>query len=231
MSPRPISSTDSSRQDAFSHSHSSLPQLGDLHGGRYPPSPAVSNLVPPECPPSFSQGKPRFLLCPFLCRDPQGCPGPLQGSPSLAPSGSIRPEVQLGPGQAPEAELGLGGGTFPFRTGCLPSGCYLPLGNKTAEAGRPGGQGQAARARDAGPVCPCSVPAAGTTHPPHWPPPPTPGAELGSKFSPQGSRLTSNQGSQAPSEPFLRARGRWDWVDSGVLVGPLELGWWSHDLR
>lgn len=126
MSPRPISSTDSSRLDAFSHSHSSLPQLGDLHGGRYPPSPAVSNLVPPECPPSFSQGKPRFLLCPFLCRDPQGCPGPLQGNPSLAPSGSIRPEVQLGPGQAPEAELGLGGVHSPSEQAASPQGVISP---------------------------------------------------------------------------------------------------------
>ena len=52
---------------------------------------------------------------------------------------------------------------FPFRTGCLPLGLYLPVGNKTAEAGRPGGQGQGAQgawAWDAG----RSVPASGTIH-------------------------------------------------------------------
>lgn len=69
-----------------------------------------------------------------------------------------------------------------------------------------------------------SVPAAGTIHLSLQPPLPTPGAELGSRFSPQSSRQTSNQGSQALSTPFLRVgelcgglypQGIWDSRDSG----------------
>lgn len=68
-----------------------------------------------------------------------------------------------------------------------------------------------------------SVPAAGTSHPSLQPPPPTPGAELRSKFSPQGSGLTSSQGSQALSIPFLRV-GELGWAAWPKELGLVRLG-------
>lgn len=204
MSPRPISSTEHSLQARRPQSFLlSLAQAQDLHGGKCPASPAFSNIVPLKCPPPSGQGKLLFPLHPFLCGDPQDSPWPLQGNPSLAPSGSIRPEMQLGPGLAPGAELGeVGGEYIPLQNKLPPPRVLSPLGNKTAEAGRPGGQGQVAWARDAGPFCPCR------RHHPPLPstPPATSGAEPGSKFSPHDSRLDSYQGSPALSVPFLRVR-------------------------
>lgn len=84
-----------------------------------------------------------------------------------------------------------------------------------------------------------SLPQALST-PPSKPPPTTPGAELGSQFSPQGSRMTSNQGSQALSIPFLRVgglvgsyfpKGAGIGQNQGVPVGSLELGLGSHGLK
>lgn len=46
-----------------------------------------------------------------------------------------------------------------------------------------------------------SVPAAGTIHPSLRPPPPSPRAELGSKFSPQALSWPPTQGFQALSTP------------------------------
>lgn len=168
-SPRPISSSEHSVQARRPQPFPLSPLPAGGSAGRQVPPPPISTSFHP-CPTKTSS----FLLSRegSLSPDPDSSLSVAFPPPSHA--GTSRTIYGLSKGTLAEPpqdpsdqkfseslaqplrlDGGGQGGTFPFRTGCLPPGRYLPMGNKTAEAGRPAGQGQGTQARDAGPFCPC----------------------------------------------------------------------------
>lgn len=115
------------------------------------------------------------------------------GEASFSSLESIRPEIQGGPGLAPEA--GMGGGEYiPLQNSLPPPRALFPppwvmkLLRQDGLVGRDRWQRHGMQGR--------SVPAAGTVHLSLQPPPPLLGAELGSRFSPRRSQWASHQGAR-----------------------------------